>query len=189
MKAEDIVKEVFDLYRTYGDADYIGEPVSQIEHMVQAGLLAERAGYDDEVVLAAFFHDIGHICEMDGQVEKMDLYGVKSHEEIGSRFLRSKGFSQKICQLVENHVAAKRYLTFADESYYHKLSEASKKTLEFQGGRMVAEEAAVFENSPLFEASIALRFWDEEAKVENQTMPPLRHFEEIAFRHLASSAG
>jgi 2-amino-1-hydroxyethylphosphonate dioxygenase (glycine-forming) len=175
---------VFDLYRTYGDADYIGEPVSQIEHMVQAAQLAEAAGYDDEVILAAFFHDIGHICEMDGQVEKMDLYGVKSHEEIGSRFLKSRGFSDKICKLVENHVAAKRYLTFADESYYNKLSEASKKTLEYQGGKMTAEEAEAFKNSSLFEPSIALRRWDEEAKLENQPMPQLSHFEEMAVRHL-----
>ncbi|CAD5293064.1 MULTISPECIES: phosphonate degradation HD-domain oxygenase [unclassified Imperialibacter] len=184
MKTEEVVKEVFDLYRTYGDADYIGEPVSQVEHMGQAAQLAEAAGYDDEVILAAFFHDIGHICEMDGQVEKMGLYGVKSHEEIGSKFLREKGFSHKICQLVENHVAAKRYLTFSDESYYNKLSEASKKTLEYQGGRMTADEAAAFKRDPLFEPSIALRHWDEEAKLENQPMPPLSHFEEMAVRHL-----
>jgi 2-amino-1-hydroxyethylphosphonate dioxygenase (glycine-forming) len=187
MTANEIVKEVFDLYRTYGDADYIGEPVSQIEHMVQAAQLAEAAGYDDEVILAAFFHDIGHICEMDGQKEKMGLYGIKSHEEIGSKYLKSRGFSDKICQLVENHVAAKRYLTYADESYYNKLSEASKKTLEYQGGRMTAEEAEAFKNAPLFEPSIALRFWDEEAKIENQPMPPLEHFEKIALRHLSRS--
>lgn len=187
MTIEAAVEEVFGLYRKFGDADYIGEPVSQVEHMVQAAELAEKAGGDDEVILAAFFHDIGHICEMDGQVEKMGLYGMKSHEEIGARYLKSRGFSDRICQLVENHVAAKRYLTFADEDYYHKLSEASKKTLEYQGGRMTAGEAEAFRADPLFKQSIELRYWDEQAKIEAQPMTPLDHFEAIAKRHLSKT--
>jgi len=58
------LQEVFSLYEKFGDADYIGEPVSQIEHMSQAAQLAMKEGLDDEVILAAFFHDIGHICVM-----------------------------------------------------------------------------------------------------------------------------
>lgn len=59
---QEIVDEVFALYEIYGDEDYIGEPVSQLEHMSQAAALAVQEGYDDEVILAAFFHDIGHLC-------------------------------------------------------------------------------------------------------------------------------
>ena len=55
-KPEAIVDEVFALYENYGDEDYIGEPVSQLEHMSQAAALADEEGYEDEVVLAAFFH-------------------------------------------------------------------------------------------------------------------------------------
>jgi phosphonate degradation associated HDIG domain protein len=185
MSPAQIAKEVFDLYRKHGQADYIGEPVSQVEHMVQSAQLAEKAGYNEEVVLAAFFHDIGHICQMDGQVEKMGLFGAKSHEEIGSKYLRSKGFSENICALVENHVAAKRYLTFANPEYYKQLSDASKKTLEYQGGKMSAEEAEAFKRDPLFAQSIQLRYWDEQAKEENQPMPPLEYFGQMAERHLA----
>ncbi|TFW38339.1 phosphohydrolase, partial [Pseudomonas fluorescens] len=59
---EQVIAEVFGLYERFGDSDYIGEPVSQIEHMSQAAQCALAEGFDDEVVLAAFFHDIGHIC-------------------------------------------------------------------------------------------------------------------------------
>jgi predicted HD phosphohydrolase len=58
VKARTIVDEVFALYEQYGNADYIGEPVSQIEHMCEAAQLAEAEGYDHEVILAAFFHDM-----------------------------------------------------------------------------------------------------------------------------------
>src|SRR6478609_4849540 len=165
MKNKDkIVEEIFGLYEKYGHADYIGEPVSQIEHMSQAAKLAINEGYDDEVVLAAFFHDIGHICVMYDSENNMGGFGNKSHEKIGADFLRQRGFSERIAQLVENHVQAKRYLTFVSPDYYDKLSEASKKTLEYQGGKMNEEEAAKFKNDPLFDVSIRMRYWDEEAK-------------------------
>jgi predicted HD phosphohydrolase len=47
------------------------------------------------------------------------------------------------------------------------LSEASKKTLEFQGGVMKANEAEAFEKDALFETSIRMRKWDELAKEVN----------------------
>jgi predicted HD phosphohydrolase len=68
---EDIVSEIFGMYSQFGSADYIGEPVSQIEHMSQSAQLAIREGFPDDVVLAAFFHDIGHICVMNDETKSM----------------------------------------------------------------------------------------------------------------------
>jgi len=163
-RAEETTLEIFQLYNQYGAEDYIGEPVSQIEHMSQAAELAIEAGCDDEVVLAAFFHDIGHICVQNNPTLKMGIWGNKSHEEIGADYLRKKGFSNRIAQLVENHVKAKRYLTFKYPYYFNELSEASKETFKLQGGVMSETEALEFEKDPLFEASILLRRWDEAAK-------------------------
>ena len=181
---EETVNEIFQLYEIYGDEDYIGEPVSQVEHMCQAAQLAEQEGYPEEVILAAFFHDIGHFCEHIEPVLQMNGYGVVDHEKLGADFLRSKGFSEKIASLVENHVQAKRYLTYHYPEYYEQLSEASKKTLEFQGGVMSLEEAMRFEANDFFELHIKLRRWDEKAKLEKQPMPPLQKYRDMAIRHL-----
>ncbi|HCW08271.1 MAG TPA: phosphohydrolase [Cytophagales bacterium] len=164
---KEIASEIIALYNNYGNADYIGEPVSQIEHMSQSAQLAIDGGFDDELILAAFFHDIGHICIQTITYETMGDFGVKSHEQIGADFLRSRGFSERIARLVENHVNAKRYLTFKLPEYFNSLSEASKRTLEYQGGRMSEHEAEEFENNPLFEHSLLLRRWDEQAKEMN----------------------
>lgn len=163
-KVQSTIEEVFGLYDRFGNEDYIGEPVSQLEHMSQSAQLAITQGYDDEVVLGAFFHDIGHICVMRNQENNMGGFGVKSHEKIGADYLREKGFPERVAKLVENHVQAKRYLTFKYPDYYNNLSEASKRTLEFQGGKMKASEADQFEKDALFETSIKMRQWDEEAK-------------------------
>lgn len=186
-EVEQTVDEIFELYQKYGDEDYIGEPVSQLEHMCQCAQLAEQEGYDEDVILAAFFHDIGHLCEHIMPVEYMDGFGIVDHEKLGADFLRNKGFSENIASLVQNHVQAKRYLTNRYPEYYQQLSEASKKTLEFQGGVMTKEEAMLFESDKLFDLHIKLRRWDEKAKLEKQPMPPLQKYKEMALHHLVSN--
>src|SRR3954466_945791 len=139
-------EEILALYRRFGDEDYIGEPVSQIEHMCQCAQLAEEGGFDNEVILAAFFHDIGHLLEHVMPAGQMDGFGVMDHEKLGAEYLLEKGFSEKVTKLVASHVAAKRYLTYKHPEYFEKLSVASKRTLEFQGGVMSKEEAGEFES-------------------------------------------
>jgi len=183
-----VVEEVFGLYTKYGDADYIGEPVSQIEHMSQSAQLAIDEGFDDEVILAAFFHDIGHICVISSVGdESMGGYGKRSHEKIGADYLRSCGFPERVAKLVENHVQAKRYLTYKFPEYYERLSEASKKTLEYQGGVMSDIEGKSFEADPLFETSILMRKWDELAKEIHVPIIDLQVMKEKAFLVLKST--
>lgn len=179
-----VVEEVFELYQKHGSNEYAGEKISQLEHMVQAAQLAKEGGYDDEIVLAAFLHDIGHICAANYITEDMNGFGVMNHEKIGANFLRKRGFGERIARLVENHVSAKRYLTFKYPEYYEGLSEASKKTLEFQGGRMNYDEAMLFEQDELFEEFIAMRRWDELAKEENFPLQPIDHFKDLMINYL-----
>jgi len=186
---EAIVNEVFSLYEKHGDEDYIGEPVSQLEHMSQAALLAEEEGYDDEVILAAFFHDIGHLCAEEGQTESMDGMGNVDHEKLGADYLLAHGFSDRIAALVQAHVIAKRYLTYRYAEYYNKLSAASKVTLEFQGGMMSTEEAAEFELNPDLDLIIRLRYWDDMAKETDVPVNNIGHLKILALHHLTNRAG
>jgi phosphonate degradation associated HDIG domain protein len=187
-QAQRITDEIIKLYEGYGGAEYAGEKVSQLEHMAQAAQLAEEEGFEEEVILAAFLHDIGHISEAAKGENEMDGFGIKDHEELGAEFLRGKGFSKKVVRLVESHVEAKRYLTIKDPSYYAQLSEASKKTLEFQGGPMTEEEAAAFEQYPLFPLIIQMRKWDELAKIENKPLPDLQYYRNMIFHHLSNGS-
>ncbi|MBS1526016.1 MAG: HDIG domain-containing protein [Bacteroidetes bacterium] len=180
---ESIIGEVFALYELHGDEDYIGEPVSQLEHMSQAAALAEAEGFEDEVILAAFFHDIGHLCA-GGEDEDMDGFGKVDHEKLGADYLREKGFSERLASLVQSHVVAKRYLTYKYPEYYDKLSDASKATLEFQGGRMNEQEASDFEQNPDADLFVRLRHWDDEAKQVNKPVDNIAHIKLLAISHL-----
>src|SRR5580765_1267873 len=101
---EETAEMIISLYNSYGNEDYIGEPVSQIEHMCQCAQSAEKENYDDEVILAAFFHDIGHLCEHIMEVDYMAGYGIVDHEKIGADYLSKKGFSERITKLIASHV-------------------------------------------------------------------------------------
>jgi phosphonate degradation associated HDIG domain protein len=181
---QEIVKEVFSLYELHGDEDYIGEPVSQLEHMSQAAALAQIEGYDDEVVLAAFFHDIGHLCAAGGEADSMDGFGNMDHEQLGADYLMSRGFSRRIADLVKSHVIAKRYLTYKYPEYYDKLSPASRATLEFQGGRMNAKEAEAFEATPNADLIIKMREWDDLAKETDIPVENIDWLKQLAVNHL-----
>jgi 2-amino-1-hydroxyethylphosphonate dioxygenase (glycine-forming) len=185
-KAAEITDEIMHYYEQHGGEEYSGEKVTQLEHMVQAAQLAEEQGYDDEVILAAFLHDIGHICETADGDNEMDGFGIKDHEEIGAEYLLQKGFAKRVVRLVQSHVEAKRYLTFKYPEYYEQLSDASKKTLEYQGGKMDEDEANAFEHYPLFDLIIKMRKWDEQAKIEHKPLPDLSHYRNMIFHHLES---
>jgi len=191
MPTKEIVQsadEIISLYEKHGNEDYIGEPVSQIEHMCQCAQLAEAAGAEDDVILAAFFHDIGHLCEFafpEKKFHHMDNAGILDHERLGADYLLSKGFSEKIAKLVQGHVAAKRYLTYHYPEYYNQLSEASKKTLAFQGGVMIAEEAIAFEEDDLFDIYVSIRRWDDLAKKTQYPLPELSHYKQMMIEHLS----
>jgi phosphonate degradation associated HDIG domain protein len=188
-RTEQVVDEIFDLYAEHGTSPYAGEKISQLEHMCQAARLAMQEGYDDEVILAAFLHDVGQLLPVHDENESMDGYGTVDHEKAGADYLRRLGFSDRLCKLIASHVNARRYLTWKDPRYYGQLSEASKKTLEYQGGRMSPEEAARFEADPLFDIYIKMRQWDEAAKVEHQPLQDISVFRKKAARHLERMQG
>lgn len=181
------VDDIFALYEKHGAEEYYGEAVTQLEHMCQSAELARTGGYDDEVILAAFFHDIGYLIHSQNR-DTMGNYGRTNHEKEAGAFLRRMGFSERVAQLAEQHVNAKRYLTYADPAYYSRLSEASKKTLEYQGGPMKEAEAKAFREDPLFDLNITMRKWDEEAKLTDQPLPDLNIYKQIAIRHLEQQA-
>jgi 2-amino-1-hydroxyethylphosphonate dioxygenase (glycine-forming) len=186
IEAEQVTDEIIHLYTLYGEEEYAGEKVSQLEHMVQAAQLARAQGFDDEVVLAAFLHDIGHIAEKQTAGNSMGRFGIKDHEAIGAEFLSERGFSTRLTRLVKSHVSAKRYLTLREHGYYDQLSDASKNTLTYQGGPMSEKEADLFEKDPLFREIVQMRRWDEEAKIEHLPMPPISVFKQLIFQHLVS---
>lgn len=171
------------------NADYMGESISQLDHALQCAHLATLADSDEDIILAALFHDIGHLCpdtevDFDVGLYVTRNYGANNHESLGANFLRSCGMSEKVCELVLGHVQAKRYLVAVDANYYNKLSFASRRSLHLQGGPMTEAEVEEFESDPLFKLKITMREWDEQAKVPGLEVPGLESYRDMLIRHL-----
>ncbi|MFN7919702.1 MAG: HD domain-containing protein [Bryobacteraceae bacterium] len=184
MTSEAVVDEVFGLLRRSGSEEYFGEAVSKLEHAVQCAWHARHSGADEELVLAALLHDVGHLFDAKDTVRDSRV-GVVNHDEIGERWLLERGFSTRLARLVGGHVDAKRYLTATNPAYFERLSPASRETLALQGGPMDSADAERFATQADMRDMLRLRSWDEMAKDPNWTGPGLETYREMMVRHLA----
>ena len=168
------------LFATHGHIAYSGEPVTQLEHALQAAHLAERDGASQELVTAAFLHDLGHMLNPQGDTPT--ARGIDDqHQYFAIPFLRPL-FPLAVIEAIRLHVDAKRALCAVEPGYYEALSEDSKRSLALQGGIYSPDEAAAFRAKPHAEDAMRLRRWDDAAKVPGATTPPLSHYLELAAR-------
>ncbi|WP_439576883.1 HD domain-containing protein, partial [Elioraea sp.] len=152
-------------------AAHYGEGVSQRAHALQSAWLAEQAGAPAVLIAAALMHDIGHLLH--GLPEDIAAHGIDGrHEEIGAAWA-ARHFLPVAAAPVHLHVAAKRYLVATEPDYAATLSPASARSLGLQGGPMSTEECRAFRALPGAADAVALRRWDDAAKVVGLATPPL----------------
>ena len=172
-----VVDEIFRVFRDYGSGQYLGEPVSMTEHMLQSAYAAEQDGAPPRLVAAALLHDYGHFIHE--FPEDAAEHGIDTrHEEVAHAFL-SRHFGPEIAEPIRMHVAAKRYLCATDPSYLGELSPASLHSLELQGGPYSVAEVAEFEASPYAEDAVRLRRYDDRGKVAGLETPDLEHYRPV----------
>lgn len=182
---------------------YIGEPISQLQHSLQCANQAAEANppVDEATQVAALLHDIGQFipakdllsitgkhAETLGGVSAIESVGRAGHDILGGRFLLALGFPEKVSRLVASHVESKRYLCAVDPSYHDKLSDASKKSLIYQGGPMKGQELEQFGANPLCSEMCQLRVWDDEAKIEGLEVRNLESWRSAIERQLNGTA-
>ncbi|MBU8812885.1 HD domain-containing protein [Mycolicibacterium goodii] len=127
------------------------EAVDELDHALQAAAHAQEDGADDELVLAAALHDLGHSPLLGGP-------HVTGHERIARDWLTER-FGERVGWLAGAHVAAKRYLAATDPDY--RLSDTSLTSLHHQGGPGVDADTV---NHPWFPDALRLRRYDDAAK-------------------------
>ena len=169
-----IVAFIGDIFERCGDEEYLGEPVTMEQHMLQGATIAEKNGLPEDIIVGALLHDIGHFTSEFGTFS-MDDTEDRFHEEAGAAVL-SRFFPSVIVDCVRYHVAAKRYLCATRPEYFSRLSEASIHSLNLQGGPMSAEEVAVFEQNPNLEKIVQVRYLDEAGKDPDMETPDFWHF-------------
>jgi phosphonate degradation associated HDIG domain protein len=176
------VDAIAELFTSEGAADYLGEPVTVAEHLLQAGARAQAAGAPPALVAAALLHDVGHLRGADARADGIDLSGRalmtgtdNNHGDRGAVWL-AQWFPVSVSEPVRLHVAAKRYLCATEPSYFGQLSEASVYTLSVQGGPMTDAQALEFEREPHAADAIAVRRWDDQAKDPSADVPGFDHY-------------
>ncbi|MGB3280949.1 MAG: HD domain-containing protein [Pseudorhodobacter sp.] len=174
LNAQTIVGFLADIFERRGGEEYLGEPVTMAQHMLQGATLAERSGAPEVVIVAALLHDIGHFTSEFGTYHPDDTHD-RHHEEAGAEVLADY-FPTLVTDCVRYHVAAKRYLCATRPAYFKRLSAASVHTLGLQGGPMSTDEVIEFERNPNLEQIIQVRYLDEAGKDPDLQTPGFAHF-------------
>jgi gamma-butyrobetaine dioxygenase len=161
---------------------YGGEAVSELEHALQCAALAEAAGADEDLVLAALLHDVGRYAvprdRLSDALEEDEHAGRgagpprRGHHEVGADLI-APWVPARVAWCVRMHADAKRYLCATEPGYCDRLSPASRRTLVVQGGVMTASEVAAARGHPWLADALALRRWDDAAKVPGAATRPL----------------
>ncbi|OLL29015.1 phosphohydrolase [Burkholderia sp. SRS-W-2-2016] len=174
------------LFERHGKLAYSGEPVTQLEHALQSGALAEAEGASDELVAAAFLHDLGHLLNLQGETPTQR--GIDDlHQYYALPFLRPM-LPDAVLEPIRLHVDAKRCLCAIDASYFDQLSADSVRSLQLQGGIFTSEEADAFLRKPYAEDALRLRRWDDRAKEQDRATPDLDHYLAIVERTMRRHA-
>ncbi|WP_338549533.1 (R)-1-hydroxy-2-trimethylaminoethylphosphonate oxygenase [Roseovarius phycicola] len=169
-----IVDFIADIFARCGDEEYLGEPVTMAQHMLQGATLAEKKGLGEEIIVAALLHDIGHFTSEFGTFSMEDTED-RYHEEAGAKVLEAF-FPTIVTDCVRFHVAAKRYLCATNPAYFGELSDASVHSLNLQGGPMNDLEVADFVRNPNVQDIVAVRYLDDAGKDPNMQTPSFAHF-------------
>lgn len=184
-----IVEFLIGIFERRGNEEYLGEPVTMAQHMLQGATLAEKAGAPDELIAAALLHDIGHYTSEFGTFT-MDDTEDRHHDDAGAAVL-APFFPPVITECVRLHVAAKRYLCATNKAYFTRLSPASAHSLNLQGGPMSDEEVATFEKNPYYREAVMVRHWDEGGKDPDMATKSIRDYapllQRIADAHAAQT--
>jgi len=174
LTCNNIVAFLQDIFDRRGGEEYLGEPVTMAQHMLQGATIAKNNGENELIIVAALLHDIGHFTSEFGMFS-MDDTVDKQHEAAGASVLEDF-FPTLITDCVRYHVAAKRYLCATRPEYLELLSEASAHSLMLQGGPMNKTEIADFEKNPNLEQIIAVRYLDDAGKSANMQTPSFSDF-------------
>lgn len=79
------VETLIDLLNAKGGTAYFGEPVSILEHSLQAAHAAELAAAGPAAISAALLHDIGHMLHgLDEEIAQRGQDGM--HEEVAAKY-------------------------------------------------------------------------------------------------------
>jgi gamma-butyrobetaine dioxygenase len=189
------VGRLAELFDSEGAGDYLGEPVTVAQHLLQAAALAEAAAATPALVCAALLHDVGHLRGTDPLADEAERSGRdlmagsdNDHGDRGAAWL-DRWFPADLTEPVRLHVAAKRYLCAAEPGYFAKLSPASVYTLSVQGGPMSEAQARAFEATPFAADAIAVRRWDDLAKDPAATVPGFPHYRHLLAGLLVPRSG
>ncbi|GAB2671047.1 HD domain-containing protein [Gordonia jinhuaensis] len=150
------------------------DAVDDLDHALQSAHLAQADGADDELILAAALHDLGHSPLLTPRPD---------HDRVARLWLTPR-FGERVGWLAGAHVAAKRHLALTESGYLDALSDRSVDTLSAQGGQ--ARVGSQWTSNPWWPDALRLRRFDDAAKIPGAAAMTVAEVLDVAGRVVAA---
>ena len=173
---EKFIDDLTTWFSTVGKSNY-DDQVTQLEHAIQSAVIASSQLENPYFTTSALLHDIGHLLLDEHSKHEDFLESDLKHEEAGADWL-AQYFVLEVVNPVRLHVPAKKYLCGKEPDYWSGLSDASKRSLEKQGGPMLDPELRSFEDLNGYELAVNLRRIDDLSKVKGKKIPSMDTFKD-----------
>ena len=167
-----LFSHIVDSYQTAAKTQYGEEAVTELEHSLQCAELADKAGADEELVLACLLHDVARFAvpqdEVSDTLEKADIHKTAKGHGMKAAELMSDFLPENSLFYIQHHAEAKQYLCQTQPGYKEKLSAASIKTMKVQSLDTDSEKLDALSKHPWWNDAVRLRVWDDAAKVKGK---------------------
>ena len=125
-----IVTFLADIFERRGAEEYLGEPVTIAEHMLQGAHAAEQNGEDETIIVAALLHDIGHFT---GEFWTFSMEDTEDrhHEDAGAeileRFFPRSSLTACVSMWRPSVISARKALATFSAYRLHLLTRSTSK--------------------------------------------------------------
>lgn len=174
-----LVDELMALYEVFG-ADACVEPLKRrVEHSGRMARSALSEGFDQDVVLAAFFYNIEYVIAHASGLRELERY-----QDVCSGYLLERGFSRRVGRIVGSRVDAERYMRFRWPDQPSRTPMEGVEGAALDMSAMSESEAGLYEGHPDFPIYVQLREWDGQKLGKGMPGGILLHVRRIVSRHL-----
>ena len=130
------VELLFQYIREKGKSNY-DEMVTQYEHAIQTAYWASKQTADNQLIVSALLHDIGHLLIDEDSSKNSFLDEDLYHESLAADYFKEL-FPKAILDPIRLHVPSKRYICTVQKEYYAKKKTSALKNVVQTKQRVLA---------------------------------------------------
>lgn len=165
------------LWQEQSAQHHFDSDLSLCRHSLQCARLAEVERASEAMIVAALFHEVGHLAPLSSKGAMVD------HGAVGATVL-APWLLPLVTEPIRLQWPAIRYLCTVDPAYWASMSPGLRQACEEQGGTLAPNQVARFESTRFAPQAVQLCRWHQRARNLPESVPDLDRYTVILARQV-----